>query len=142
MQYQTTHYKGISQVVEDVKVIAEDAARMVELCKLPLARYPSAYAISHCQITHEEPKRFFVTFNGERIINPEILERSGKCYSKEGCMTFPFRSIKKVRRWRKVKVKYQDMEGKETEKEVEDLEAFIFQHEIDHFNGICIYDKK
>ena len=47
----------------------------------------------------------------------------------------------KVRRAKKIKVKYLNEKGEEVIEEVEDLLARAFQHEIDHLDGLLFVDK-
>ena len=69
------------------------------------------------------------------FINPEIIERSGKLYEEEGCLSFP--DIReKVVRSAKVRVRAQDEYGKWFEMDGEDLLSRCFQHEIDHVDGM------
>jgi peptide deformylase len=46
-----------------------------------------------------------------------------------------------IERAEKVEVRYQDLEGREVRRGAEGLEAKLFQHEIDHLDGILIVDK-
>ena len=46
-----------------------------------------------------------------------------------------------VPRAEKVLVRYKDLTGKTIEREAEMLESRLFQHEIDHLDGILIVDK-
>jgi len=74
------------------------------------------------------------------FINPEITKREGKLIEDyEGCL-----SVKdvygKVKRHEKVKVKALDLEGREFRVTAEGFLARIFQHEIDHTNGIVFID--
>lgn len=74
------------------------------------------------------------------FINPEIVKQEGKLiHDYEGCL-----SIKnlygKVPRYEKVKVKALDESGKEFRVTVEGFLARIFQHEIDHTNGVVYID--
>jgi peptide deformylase len=74
------------------------------------------------------------------FINPEITKHEGKITEDyEGCL-----SVKdvygKVKRHDKVKVKALDLEGKEFRVTAEGFLARIFQHEIDHTNGIVFID--
>lgn len=68
------------------------------------------------------------------LINPEIIEREGKLYEIEGCLSFP-EIHEKVQRAARVKVRAQDEYGKWFEMEGEDLLSRCFQHEIDHVDG-------
>lgn len=75
------------------------------------------------------------------FINPviEVLDDK-KIESDEGCMSIY--SIKDfcVKRFPRVKVKAKDLEGNDITLVAEDLLARIFQHEIDHLNGILYID--
>jgi peptide deformylase len=87
---------------------------------------------------------FVVTLDDKfkAFINPEIkvLEKR-KIDSNEGCLSIY--SIKDfcVKRFSKVEVKAKDLKGNDISVVVEDLLARIFQHEIDHLNGILYIDR-
>lgn len=76
----------------------------------------------------------------EVYVNPKLVSCSEeKKEGKEGCLSIPNRSGK-VFRAVKISVEYLDLEGR---KHIEDIEGFtsvIFQHEIDHLNGILYID--
>ena len=74
------------------------------------------------------------------FINPEILGKSGNLREEEGCLSLPGMAALMLRA-EKVLVRYQDLKGKWIEREVEMLESRLFQHEIDHLDGILIVDK-
>lgn len=68
------------------------------------------------------------------LVNPEIIETSGKQNSNEGCLSIPdFREP--VTRPNVVTVRAQDINGKFYEKSGEELLARAFLHETDHLNG-------
>ncbi len=74
------------------------------------------------------------------FINPVIAKYEGKIEEDfEGCL-----SIKdvygKVPRYTKVRVKALDLDGKEFRATAEGFLARVFQHEIDHLNGIVFVD--
>lgn len=69
------------------------------------------------------------------IVNPQLLERSEPVELQEGCLSVPD-EYDKVPRFRKVKVRYQDKTGQWKEDVHEDRLAHIFQHEIDHLDGV------
>jgi peptide deformylase len=74
------------------------------------------------------------------FINPEITKAEGEPVADfEGCL-----SVKnvygKVKRYPKVKVKALDINGKAFRVTAEDFLARIFQHEIDHTNGLVFID--
>ncbi len=74
------------------------------------------------------------------FINPEILEKSGELREEEGCLSLPGMAAQ-IQRAETVQVRYTDLQGKLVEREATMLESRLFQHEIDHLDGILIVDK-
>lgn len=75
------------------------------------------------------------------LINPEIVwKNKKKVVEEEGCLSLPSVTVK-VPRWEKIKVRYQDENGKVVELTAEGLLARIIQHELDHLNGCLIIDR-
>ena len=58
----------------------------------------------------------------------------------EGCLSIPG-VFGKVERFKSVKIKYQDLKGKQHEEEVNGFLARVIQHEYDHLEGILFIDK-
>jgi len=74
------------------------------------------------------------------LVNPEVLDMSGEQTGYEGCLSFPgFKG--KVTRADRIKIKYQDRNGKYHEAEKNGFMARCFQHEIDHLDGILFIDR-
>lgn len=73
------------------------------------------------------------------MVNPEIVEADGEQLGPEGCLSIPGLNGD-VNRKKRVKVKGLDYDGNEIVIEAEDFLARIFQHEIDHLNGILFTD--
>ena len=71
------------------------------------------------------------------MLNPEILKASGEYETEEGCLSL-LGSPRKTKRFRKIKVKYQNLQMQVRMKTFEGWTAQIIQHEIDHCNGILI----
>ncbi len=88
--------------------------------------------------------RFFVAKNGERflaIINPKILFYSKKTKTYfEGCLSTPT-IWGDVKRHTQIKVSFQDKSGKEFTERLSGVLAWIFQHEVDHLDGILFQDR-
>ncbi|MEC4678659.1 MAG: peptide deformylase, partial [Nitrospirota bacterium] len=63
----------------------------------------------------------------------------GEELADEGCLSIPG-YFEKVRRAYRVQLKAQDREGKDIRIEAEGLTARLFQHEIDHLNGVLMLD--
>ncbi len=69
------------------------------------------------------------------LINPEVIFKEGNHSGEEGCLSIPgFREP--VRRAKKAVVRARNVKGDTLEYEAEGLLARVFQHEIDHLNGI------
>jgi peptide deformylase len=73
------------------------------------------------------------------IFNPEILERDGEILMEEGCLSLPHEKHP-VRRSEKIRVKYQELDGRYRIRTLKGLEAVVYQHELDHLNGKLISD--
>jgi peptide deformylase len=73
------------------------------------------------------------------IVNPQILERSGEVTWEEGCLSVPD-VWEKVKRYEKVKVRYQDKTGQWHEVAADGKLAHVFQHEVDHLDGHVFVD--
>ncbi len=73
------------------------------------------------------------------VINPEIVLKEDEIKSQERCLSLPGISDT-IKRSRYVKVKGLDANGNVVELEGEDLLAIVFQHEIDHLDGLVFID--
>jgi len=74
------------------------------------------------------------------VINPEVVESDGEIANEEGCLSIPeFRE--EVRRARRILLRGLDRDGRPIEVEGQDLLARIFQHEMDHLNGLFFVDR-
>lgn len=129
----------IRQIVQDMKdaTISWDTSRDHEVgVALAAIQIDRLYKIVVVRNNYDDKDdHTFTTF-----INPEITKAEGKMIEDfEGCL-----SVKdvygKVQRHEKVKVKALDLDGKEFRVTAEGFLARIFQHEIDHTNGIVFID--
>jgi peptide deformylase len=73
-------------------------------------------------------------------INPVIMERKGSVEGEEGCLSFPG-LFGKVRRARTIKFQAYNLKSQLEEGTVSDLEARVWQHEVDHLHGELFIDK-
>lgn len=71
------------------------------------------------------------------MLNPEILKASGAYETEEGCLSL-LGGPRKTKRFRKIKVQYQNLQMQTRIKTFEGWTAQIIQHEIDHCDGILI----
>ena len=70
------------------------------------------------------------------MFNPEIVKRSGPYDAEEGCLSLPGR--RETKRYRSIKVEYQNEAFQTRWKTFTGFPAQIIQHEIDHCDGILI----
>jgi len=75
-----------------------------------------------------------------KLVNPEIVKSQGSVSFPEGCLSFPGLELE-VKRNNKVWISALNEEGKPVEIEVEGFLSVIFQHEIDHIEGIVFIDR-
>ncbi len=74
------------------------------------------------------------------LVNPEIVKTADPCIEgREGCLSIPtwFGMVERPE-W--VEVQAQDLKGKKIKLKVDDLLARIFQHELDHLDGVLFID--
>lgn len=70
------------------------------------------------------------------MFNPEIIKTSGSYTAEEGCLSLP--GTHKTKRWKSIKVRYQNEVFQLRIKTFSGWTAQIIQHEIDHCDGILI----
>jgi len=77
------------------------------------------------------------------LINPELVERSDETeVGREGCLSLLGGELQvPVARHLRVRVAGRDASGDAVDMDVEGFEARVIQHEIDHLDGILIFDR-
>ena len=87
--------------------------------------------------------KIIVMTNGKNeicFINPEVISFSTEQEEMlEGCLSFPGLGVY-VKRPTSITVVAKDVTGAEREYELEGMLARIFQHEVDHLNGVLFVD--
>ena len=73
------------------------------------------------------------------IINPVITASEEEVIAEEGCLSIP-EVFAQVKRSQHVEVKGYDLKGNELRYEAEGFLARAFQHEMDHLNGVLLWD--
>jgi peptide deformylase len=119
-----------------------DSNQKLANAMLCLMREHHAIGLAATQIGHS--RRIFVMCISGRIrvcFNPEITESSTVFADyDEGCLSFPGDQCTITRPdW--VRVRYQDPSGAVTEDTLVALEARCFQHELDHLDGITMWQR-
>lgn len=98
--------------------------RLFIIASRPSPRYPNA-----------------PTMEPTAMINPAIVARSGELVAGwEGCLSVPGKRGL-VPRDRAIEVKYFTHHGELVHQEITDFVARIFQHELDHLDGILFPDR-
>lgn len=70
------------------------------------------------------------------MLNPVIIKKAGSYEAEEGCLSLP--GTRKTRRWKSIKVQYQNEQFQTRLQTFTGWTAQIIQHEIDHCEGILI----
>jgi len=75
------------------------------------------------------------------LVNPEIAEASAECEAgEEGCLSVPG-FVGEVKRATAVRLKAQTVNGRPIRMDVKGYLARVFQHEIDHLDGVLFIDR-
>ena len=88
-------------------------------------------------------KRMFVYDKGDGpvvVINPVIVESDGEWVYEEGCLSVPGLSWE-ITRPNAVHLVGFDLDGNEMSVEASEFEGRIFQHEMDHLNGVLLIER-
>lgn len=78
--------------------------------------------------------------NEQVYFNPKIFKKKGAVKEFEGCLSVP-EFYEPVKRAKKVWMRAMNLNGKTVEVKAEGLLSRIFQHEIDHLDGILFIDR-
>ena len=74
------------------------------------------------------------------LLNPTIVESSGEWVYDEGCLSIPGLYVE-ILRPKQILVRGISLDGKTIEIEADELLARLFQHEVDHLNGVLMFDR-
>jgi peptide deformylase len=88
-------------------------------------------------------KRLFVYDIGDgprALVNPTISESDGEWVYDEGCLSVPGYSFEIVRP-KVVHLTGYDLDGNEVSFEADELLARLFQHELDHLDGVLLLER-
>lgn len=108
----------------------------------------SCAGLAATQLDIDEPPRIAILSPTENLkehlclINPKIIETSGKISELEGCMSvFPKDIAASIERAQQIKMQALDRYGKNFEINAHDFLAKLIQHEIDHLDGMVFLDR-
>lgn len=133
----------ITQIDRDIRLLADDmletlrdsggvglaAPQVGESIRMIVVEYPEDDTVE------DSPKKTY------KVINPEIIWRSEETVEgSEGCLSIPG-YVGTVVRNESIKVKGLSVFGRPLKLNLSGWTARIFQHEIDHLEGICYIDR-
>jgi len=88
-------------------------------------------------------KRLFVYDVGEGpevVINPQLSEFRGEWIYHEGCLSVP-QLFWEIPRAKEVRLRGLDRHGHELDIDADELLARVFQHEVDHLEGVLLLER-
>jgi peptide deformylase len=124
----------LKRVAEDVTDIDGD---LVDVCNRMLDAMYDAPGIGLAAPQVGISRRFFVFDFGagpDVLINPVITESDGEWEMDEGCLSVPGLSWT-ITRPKRIHIVGYDIDGNERSIEADELEARLYQHELDHLDG-------
>ncbi len=87
-------------------------------------------------------KRLFVYEHDDEpgvLINPDVVESDGAWVYSEGCLSIPGIYFE-IERPKTIMITGVDLDGNEVSYEADELQARLFQHELDHLNGTLMVE--
>lgn len=142
MYYPTKSLQTASVKIEDIKSVQKLIPDMIETMLaeggIGLAAPQIGQNIRLAVINKEADS----SLDGHLIIiNPKIYSASREMEkSTEGCLSIPGKEVT-ILRHKKIKVRFLDEGGKEQKIKAAGLLGQVFQHEINHLDGILIIDR-
>lgn len=133
----------VSQVDKDMRLLVEDMVETLhdsggvglagpqvgEQLRVIIVEYPEDDSVE------DSPKKTY------KVINPEITWHSEETeMGMEGCLSIPG-LVGKVERYSSIKVRGLNTFGRPFKITADGWLARIFQHEIDHLDGVCYVDR-
>lgn len=140
-----THFGNpiLREVMPRVEVFDSTLVNRIEQMKELLAKEENGVGLAANQ-SNIRARMFLAILEDklEVVVNPEMkIVSEEKNVGYEGCLSDPEGRLGRVERYSKIDVKYQDVEGNSISRILEDFDARVFQHELDHLNGILYIDK-
>jgi peptide deformylase len=74
------------------------------------------------------------------LVNPRIVESRGEWTYDEGCLSIPGLYVE-IARPKEVHLVGHDLDGNEVSIEADELLGRVFQHELDHLNGVLMFER-
>ncbi|WP_419911247.1 peptide deformylase [Candidatus Poriferisodalis sp.] len=131
----------LRQRAAEITDIDGRVARMVD-DMLPAMYEAEGIGLAAPQVGIQRRLFIFDLYEGDgpqTLINPEIVESDGEWTYTEGCLSVPGLTFEIVRP-KEVHIVGRDLDGNEVSIEADELQARLFQHELDHLDGVLLVD--
>ena len=128
---------------EAVKDVEEIDARLASLAEVMIETMHAAPGVGLAANQIGVSKRLFVYDAGDgpvTVVNPRIIESDGEFTYTEGCLSVPGFAWE-ITRPDRVHLVGLDLDGNELSIEASEFEGRIFQHEVDHLDGILLVER-
>ena len=125
----------VREVTADVRRLAEDMIEtMYDEAGIGLAAPQVGHAIRLMVVGDERGR------NPQALVNPVITEQGGAITAEEGCLSIPgvFADVTRAE-W--VALEAHDLDGQPVSIRAKGFRARVFQHEMDHLDGILFIDR-
>ena len=125
----------VEAVTPDVRrTIADMVDTMYDEAGLGLAAPQVGISLRLMVVTDDDGRE------ARALINPVITEQGGEIVAEEGCLSIPgiFAPVKRAE-W--VRLEAQDPDGRSVTISARGLRARVFQHEMDHLDGVLFIDR-
>ena len=126
---------AVEMVTSDVRRLADDMIdTMYDEVGIGLAAPQIGVSLRLMVVGDEEGR------GAQVLINPAITAQGGTVTAEEGCLSLPG-VFAQVTRFEWVTLEAQDLEGRPIAITARGLRARVFQHEIDHLDGVLFIDR-
>jgi peptide deformylase len=125
----------VEQVTPDIRRLADDMIdTMYDEVGIGLAAPQVGTSIRMMVVGDEEGR------GAQVLVNPAITAQGGSVTGEEGCLSLPG-VFAQVTRSEWVTLEAHDLEGRPIAVTARGLRARVFQHEIDHLDGVLFIDR-
>jgi peptide deformylase len=126
----------VTKIDSGVKKLATDLFDTLKTCDTGIGLAANQIGVLKQVFVYDIPE----TNQRGVIINPKIDESRGEWTYKEGCLSVPGLSWEIVRP-KEIHLTGYDLKENEVSIEADELLSRLFQHELDHLNGIMLIDR-
>lgn len=142
LEYKAFRHTSISKLMKSYQIpsliLSAKAQGLASLSSNQIKIDTSVF-VMHSNLEPNKWRGYSTTDSDYKVyINPLILEASEDLISGlEECPSLPL-LVTQVDRNSSIKVEYMNLEGEYIQEELKDFPAQVFQHEVDHLNGILM----